>query len=188
MNKTQATELEQEKLSVKLFSKRFKKLAKENLELNDCLKGKETTLTELNNHIESQTKRIRKFKKDIGFLKKLLIESQENLQKSESKIRDLSENLNFFKNLLKNLKNEIFAKDLTRKEPTYITNCNSDLISSLSLDAFGIGEASGDFSYSPSNDQSQIGKDSYISDEIPFRDLSYSAENLTPIIKKAKKT
>ncbi|CAG9330598.1 unnamed protein product [Blepharisma stoltei] len=189
-----ASQLEQERISVKLFSKRFKKLARENLELTTALKDKDITIGELSEHIKMLLKNNKKIKikarKDIENLNKQLQSDREEINKNKQKIIELTENLQYYKNLLRNKRtssivlDEPTDNDISRKSSNQSMNSSSadamhrPLTISLSLETLNESDKGGsDLVYSPSADRSPCFKesDTRISDETPFRDLN-SAE------------
>ncbi|CAG9314213.1 unnamed protein product [Blepharisma stoltei] len=189
--KSHSEDLEQEKLSVKLLTKRFKKLASENLNLNTALKDKDITIEELNVQIDmlmrSNRKIKSKLKKSTENFKKEMDKNREERDKVEQKIKELSENLQFYKNLLKSMKPETICVEegcdnkISRKfsSQSMISNADSlnrPLTTSFSIETLNdIDRMGSDLIYSPTLNNSPDRKDF---DTCVSGDTSFREQNL----------
>lgn len=193
-------QIDEEKTTLKLLKKRFKRLAQENMKISADLGSKEKIIQELKAHLNILSSNSNRDKERIkSTLENLQIENSKvkaYLSKSEERSRGLKQKLKVMRNLVKAIKlkgvpvEEIYDNEVKLKlnNPPFVKSRKSfgsfvgmiPTITLSSLDYFDdLDKASScDFMYSPSVQPSFLSKDhdTFNFEENGLEDLAFSQD------------
>ncbi|CAG9325922.1 unnamed protein product [Blepharisma stoltei] len=183
------SQLEEEKNTLKLLKKRFKRLAQENMQINSDLGTKDKIIQELKAHLSiisnSTTREKEITKNNLEMLQKENLKVKAYLTKSEERSRGLKEKLKVLRKLIKVIKNkgfpveDLYESEIKAKPATIPTEQSrkslgsflgtNPMITLSSVEGFEEIEknSSCDFRYSPSIEPSTLtkGGDTFLLDD-----------------------